>query len=89
MAAMLRARRFSASVAEAARLMYDRRVKRLPVANEAGQLMGIVSRVDVLSVFSRQDGDIRDEVVRRVLPGIIPAATGSVARVPNRICAQP
>ncbi len=65
-----------APVAEAARLMYDRRIKRLPVVNEAGQLMGIVSRVDVLSVFSRPDSDIRDEIVRRVLPGITQAAPG-------------
>lgn len=66
-----------APVAEAARLMYDRRVKRLPVVNEAGRLMGIVSRVDVLSVFSRPDDDIRDEIVRQVLPGITLAAPGN------------
>ncbi len=63
-----------APVEEAARVMYDRRVKRLPVVNAAGRLLGIVSRVDVLAVFSRPDEEIRDEVVRRVLPGITPAA---------------
>ena len=63
-----------APVEEAARVMYDRRVKRLPVVNAAGLLLGIVSRVDVLAVFSRPDEEIRDEVVRRVLPGITPAA---------------
>lgn len=47
---------------EAARLMYDRRVKRLPVVNGAGHLIGIVSRVDVLAVFSRPDGEIRREI---------------------------
>lgn len=62
-----------APVEEAARVMYDRRVKRLPVVN-AARLLGIVSRVDVLAVFSRPDEEIRDEVVRRVLPGITPAA---------------
>ncbi len=61
-----------APVEEAARLMYDRRVKRLPVINSAGRLLGIVSRVDVLAVFSRPDDDIRDEVARRVIPGVIP-----------------
>jgi CBS-domain-containing membrane protein len=60
-----------APVEEAARLMYDRRVKRLPVVNKAGRLLGIISRVDVLAVFSRPDGEIRDEVMLRVLPGIV------------------
>jgi CBS domain-containing protein len=58
-----------APVEEAARLMYDRRVKRLPVVDKAGRLLGIVSRVDVLAVFSRPDEKIRDEIVHRVLPG--------------------
>lgn len=60
-----------ASVAEAARLMYDRRVKRLPVVTGAGLLVGIVSRVDVLSVFDRPDARIRDEIVREVLPRVL------------------
>lgn len=67
-----------ASVAEAARVMYDRKVKRLPVVNHAGHLMGIISRVDVLAVFSRSDSEIRDEVTRAVLPGIAPAAAGKL-----------
>ena len=58
-----------ASVAEAATLMYDRGVKRLPVVDSAGQLAGIVSRIDVLSVFTRPDGQIRDNVMRRVIAG--------------------
>jgi CBS domain-containing protein len=57
-----------ASVAEAARIMYDRRVKRLPVVDPAGRLLGIISRADVLAVFSRPDEEIRDEIVHRVLP---------------------
>jgi CBS domain-containing protein len=61
-----------APVDEAARLMYDRRVKRLPVVNSAGRLLGIISRVDVLAVFSRPDDDIRDEVLRRVIPVLMP-----------------
>ena len=63
-----------APVEEAARLMYDRRVKRLPVVNPAGRLLGIISRVDVLAVFSRPDTEIRQEILRQVLPGIGPAA---------------
>jgi CBS-domain-containing membrane protein len=57
-----------ASVAEAARTMYDRRIKRLPVVDAAGRLLGIVSRADVLAVFNRADEEIRDEIVHRVLP---------------------
>jgi CBS-domain-containing membrane protein len=57
-----------ATVAEAARIMYDRRVKRLPVVNAGGHLLGIISRVDVLAVFNRPDEQIRDEIVHRVLP---------------------
>jgi CBS domain-containing protein len=58
-----------ASVAEAARQMYERGVKRLPVVNEAGRLVGIVSRIDVLSVFARLDSQIRDEVIHKVIAG--------------------
>ena len=41
------------TVEHAAKLMYDRGVKRLPVTNENGHLVGIISRADVLSVFDR------------------------------------
>jgi len=60
-----------APVEEAARLMYDRRVKRLPVVTGAGLLVGIISRVDVLSVFDRPDEQIRREVVQQVLPDVL------------------
>ncbi len=60
-----------AAVEEAARLMYDRRVKRLPVVNQIGRLVGIVSRTDVLAVYSRPDEQIRDEIISAVLPGIV------------------
>ena len=63
-----------AGVADAARLMYDRKVKRLPVVNTAGRLLGIISRVDVLAVFSRADQDIRAEVTGTALPAVAPAA---------------
>ena len=60
-----------ASVAEAARVMYDRRIKRLPVIDAAGRLLGIISRADVLAVFSRPDEEIRDEIAHRVLPAAV------------------
>src|SRR3974390_1440323 len=58
-----------APVVEAARLMRDRRVKRLPVVNGTGHLIGVISRTDVLSVFTRPDTDIRHEVTDEVIRG--------------------
>jgi len=57
------------TVEHAARLMYDRGVKRLPVTDESGHLVGIISRADVLSVFARTDEDIRKEITGEVLLG--------------------
>jgi len=54
-------------VTHAARLMYSRRVKRLPVTAEDGTLIGIVSRADVLSVYGRPDADIRREITQDVI----------------------
>ena len=56
-------------VTHAARLMYSQRVKRLPVTGEDGTLIGIVSRADVLSVFSRPDADIRHEITQDLILG--------------------
>jgi CBS domain-containing protein len=56
-------------VTSAARLMYQGRVKRLPVVGEKGQLVGIVSRADVLSVYSRPDTEIRQEITENVIGG--------------------
>lgn len=58
-----------ADVATAARLMRDRRVKRLPVVGPDGRLAGIVSRMDVLSVYERPDGQIRAEIATGVIAG--------------------
>ncbi|MGW4472756.1 CBS domain-containing protein [Nonomuraea sp. NPDC004354] len=52
------------SVVSAARLMDARGVKRLPVVDADGRLVGVVSRRDLLKVFVRRDEDIRAEVVR-------------------------
>ena len=54
-------------VTSAARLMYHGRVKRLPVVGEKGQLIGIVSRADVLSVYRRPDEEIRQEIIKNVI----------------------
>ena len=60
-----------ASLGEAARLMHRRGVKRLPVVDDGGKILGILSRADLLKVFLREDVDIehevREDVVRRTL----------------------
>ena len=58
-----------APVAIAARVMQDRRVRRLPVVGPDGMLIGIVSRSDLLTVYERADRDIREEVVGEILTG--------------------
>lgn len=67
-----------ASVADAARLMQNRRVKRLPVVEQGRQLIGIISRADVLSVYERPDQDIRDEVLDVVIAGEFALDPGSL-----------
>jgi CBS domain-containing protein len=52
------------TVAHAAREITKHGVKRLPVVDADGKLVGIVSRKDLLTVFMRKDEDIRDDVIR-------------------------
>lgn len=56
-----------ASIIEASKVLRDKRVKRLPVVDADGALVGIVSRVDLLSVFLRSDEDILDEIISDVV----------------------
>ena len=54
-------------IAQAAQLMYDHRVKRLPVVDGAVRLTGIVSRTDVLAVFNRPDDEIKRQITGAIL----------------------
>jgi CBS domain-containing protein len=56
------------TVERAARLMYVRGLKRLPVVDADGRLIGIISRTDVLAVFDRPDEEIRLEIADQVIP---------------------
>ena len=58
------------SVTQAARLMYNRRVKRLPVVSDDGTLIGIVTRSDVLSVYSTPDPQIHSEISQDLILGV-------------------
>jgi len=55
------------TAAAAARLMQLHRIKRLPVVDSDGRLVGIVSRRDLLATYLRTDADIRTEVREDVL----------------------
>lgn len=57
------------SVATAARLMVERHFRWLPVCDEAGRVVGVISRSDVLTVFLHDDASTRAEVVDDVLSG--------------------
>ncbi|NUW39470.1 CBS domain-containing protein [Nonomuraea rhodomycinica] len=75
-----------ATTVEAARLMDGHGVKRLPVVDEDGRLVGVVSRHDLLKVFVRQDGDIAREVREDVLDATIGVDTDEVRlRVDNGV----
>jgi CBS domain-containing protein len=47
----------TASIWEAARLMQRHRVKRLPVADSQGYLVGVISRADLIRVMARDEGE--------------------------------
>jgi CBS domain-containing protein len=64
-------------VCQAARLMQERQVKRLPVVDPGGRLVGIVSRCDVLSVFDRHDADIAEETAK-IIVGELGAGAGDL-----------
>ena len=59
------------SVAEAASLMLDRGVNRLPVVDADQKLVGIVTRADLVRAFVRDDSvierEIRDDVLLRTM----------------------
>jgi CBS-domain-containing membrane protein len=61
--------RAGTGIAQAARLMRKNGVKRLPVVDEDGVLVGIVSRSDLLKPFLRSDEAIRDAVTEDILRG--------------------
>src|SRR5438552_353453 len=55
------------TVTRAARLMDAARVKRLPVVDADGRLVGIVSRRDLVRLYTRPDPQVRTSVTEGVL----------------------
>ncbi len=66
------------SVVRAAREMDRHHIKRLPVVDEMGRLVGIISRRDLLKIFLRSDEDIRAEIETQVLEQSLSIAPGAV-----------
>ncbi|MEU9379474.1 CBS domain-containing protein [Streptomyces sp. NPDC048279] len=67
-----------ATLAQAARVMAVRHIKRLPVVDDVGMLQGIVSRADLLKVFLRSDESIEEEVRRTVVSYLFPALSHTI-----------
>lgn len=57
----------SREVAEAARTMMEKGVNRLPVVDENGALVGIVTRADLVRAFLRTDAEIERELRENVV----------------------
>jgi CBS domain-containing protein len=56
-------------LAEAAKVMLDEDVNRLPVVDPDGLLVGLVSRGDLIRAFARPDAEIRREIQEDVIHG--------------------
>jgi osmotically-inducible protein OsmY len=56
-----------APLSAAARKMQAKKIKRLLVTGGSGQLLGIVSRADLLRLYARPDTAIRRDVIDHVL----------------------
>ncbi|MEV0494400.1 CBS domain-containing protein [Streptomyces atratus] len=55
------------SAVRAARTMENYKVKRLPVVDAGGHLIGVLSRSDLLQLFLRRDRAIQEEILEDVL----------------------
>jgi len=70
--------RSTLSVSAAARRMQRERVKRLPVEDDLGRLIGIVTRSDLLKVQLRSDEELGRDVAGEVLRATLPDEAAAV-----------
>lgn len=59
------------TIVDAARAMAAHHVERLPVLDDHRELVGIVTRSDLLKVFRRPDTEIRSEVIAEIVVGTL------------------
>src|SRR5699024_6025308 len=57
----------SAPITAAARSMAQHKVRRLCVVNSAGELVGVISRRDIIATYLRADDEILADIERHVL----------------------
>lgn len=57
--------------AEAARLMRKAKIKRVPIVDDKGCLVGILSRSDIMRAFARSDAEIVDEITDHVMREVL------------------
>ena len=82
-----------AHVSYAARLMTESGIKRLPVVDSHGTLVGIVTRADLVRAFARPDPEIereiREDVMERILwldaPSVVVRVERGEARLSGRL----
>ena len=82
-----------ATLVEAARSMTTHGIKRLPVVDRDGKLIGVIARSDIVAAFTRPDELIEDElkedVLRRLLfldPGLVNIeVSGGVVRISGEL----
>ncbi|MCC0094089.1 CBS domain-containing protein [Streptomyces flavotricini] len=67
-----------ATIPGAARLMARGHLKRLPVVDGDGHLIGVVSRGDLLKIYLRPDADIAEELRELIMAELIPAGSAMV-----------
>jgi CBS domain-containing protein len=69
----------SSSAAAAARLMVEQGVNRLPVVKQDGQVVGIVTRADLVRAFTRQDAEIASEIQKDIVQRVLWAEPSAIA----------
>jgi len=73
------------SIAAAARLMDREQVKRLPVVDDLGRLVGIVTRGDLLKVHLRPDDDLRADVEDGLTAQVTAEVDGGVVTLDGHV----
>lgn len=66
------------SVVRAARVMQRHQVKRLPVVDVQGRVVGVLSRSDLIQLFLRRDHAIQEEILEDVLTRTLHLAPSAI-----------